>query len=320
MELAALLSDIQKNLSTIAFFISIGVIALSLILSRFMMRRISSLLSSIRKVREGDYTHKAKIKGRDEIAEIASEFNALTDRFERVENVRRQFVSDASHELKTPLASIKILADSITQTENMPPELVREFVEDIGEEINRLTRLAEKLLSVTRLDSDTSSELRPVDVKEVVMRCTQMLRRLASIEEIDIVPELSDDCLIDANEDDVYQIVFNLIENAVKYNVRGGRVHVFLFEKEEMVNLIVDDTGVGIPKADLERIYERFYRVDKARSREAGGSGLGLAIVRNAVIRLNGTIETESEQGKGTRITLKFPISGGLIRDAGRLE
>ncbi|MGI6039255.1 MAG: sensor histidine kinase [Eubacteriales bacterium] len=320
MELAALLSDIQKNLSTIAFFISIGVIALSLILSRFMMRRISSLLSSIRKVREGDYTHKAKIKGRDEIAEIASEFNALTDRFERVENVRRQFVSDASHELKTPLASIKILADSITQTENMPPELVREFVEDIGEEINRLTRLAEKLLSVTRLDSDTSSELRPVDVKEVVMRCTHMLRRLASIEEIDIVPELSDDCLIDANEDDVYQIVFNLIENAVKYNVRGGRVHVFLFEKEEMVNLIVDDTGVGIPKADLERIYERFYRVDKARSREAGGSGLGLAIVRNAVIRLNGTIETESEQGKGTRITLKFPISGGLIRDAGRLE
>ena len=92
--------------------------------------------------------------------------------------------------------------------------------------------------------------------------------------------------------------MFNLIENAVKYNVRGGRVHVFLFEKEEMVNLIVDDTGVGIPKADLERIYERFYRVDKARSREAGGSGLGLAIVRNAVIRLNGTIETESEQGK----------------------
>ena len=125
-----------------------------------------------------------------------------------------------------------------------------------------------------------------------------MLRRLASIEEIDIVPELSDDCLIDANEDDVYQIVFNLIENAVKYNVRGGRVHVFLFEKEEMVNLIVDDTGVGIPKADLERIYERFYRVDKARSREAGGSGLGLAIVRNAVIRLTAFGSGAREEGE----------------------
>ena len=319
-ELAALLLDIQKNLSTIAFFISIVVIALSLMLSRFMMSRISALLSSIRMVREGEYGHRAKIKGNDELAEIASEFNALTERFERVENVRRQFVSDASHELKTPLASIKILADSITQTEDMPPELIREFVGDIGEEIIRLTRLTEKLLSVTRLDMDTLSELSPVDLKEVVIRCTHMLDRLASIEDISIIPEMSDDCFIDANEDDVYQIVFNLIENAVKYNVKGGQVRVFLFEKEKMINLIVSDTGVGIPKAELERVFERFYRVDKARSREAGGSGLGLAIVRNAVMRLNGTIETESESGKGTRITLIFPKSRGLISDIGGSE
>lgn len=319
-ELAALLSDIQKNLTTIAFFISTVVIVLSLLLSRLMMRRISSLLTSIRKVREGEYKHRAKIKGNDEIAEIASEFNALTERFERVENVRRQFVSDASHELKTPLASIKILADSITQTEDMPPELIREFVGDIGEEINRLTRLTEKLLSVTRLDSDTLTELSPVDLKKVVLRCTNMLNRLASIEDISIITELSDDCYIDASEDDVYQIVFNLIENSVKYNVKGGQVRVFLFEKEEMVNLIVSDTGVGIPKEDLERVFERFYRVDKARAREAGGSGLGLAIVRNAVIRLNGIIEAESELGKGTRITLMFPKTKGAIPETRRQE
>jgi signal transduction histidine kinase len=316
-ELAALLSDIQTNLSTIAFFISLVVVALSLLMSKFLTRRISTLLAAIRRVREGEYGHRAKIKGRDELAEIAKEFNALSERFERVENMRRQFVSDASHELKTPLASIKVLADSITQTRDMPPEMVREFVEDIGDEINRLSRLTEKLLSITRLDSNIQAEVMTVDIKKVVINATHMLNRLAEPENISIIPELSEGCFVDANEDDIYQIVFNLMENAVKYNVKDGQVRVFLFQKEDMVHLIISDTGVGISKEDLDRIYERFYRVDKARSREAGGSGLGLAIVQNAVMRLNGTIETESVLGEGTRITITFPSSKNVFPGKG---
>jgi len=316
VELAALLSDIQTNLSTIAFLISVVVVGLSLMMSKFLTSRISTLLAAIRRVREGEYGHRAKIKGRDELAEIAKEFNALSERFERVENMRRQFVSDASHELKTPLASIKVLADSITQTKDMPPEMIREFVEDIGNEINRLTRLAEKLLSITRLDSNVEAEVSRVDVKEVIMRAAHTLNRLAQPEGIGIMLELSDDCYIDANEDDIYQIVFNLIENAIKYNVKGGQVRVFLFMKEDKVHFIVSDTGVGIAKEDLDRIFERFYRVDKARSREAGGSGLGLAIVQNAVTRLKGTIETESTLGEGTRITVTFPCAKS--RSAGK--
>lgn len=306
-DLATLLSDIQTNLSTIAFLISVVVVGLSLMMSKFLTSRISTLLAAIRRVREGEYGHRARIKGRDELAEIAEEFNALSERFERVENMRRQFVSDASHELKTPLASIKVLADSITQTKDMPPEMVREFVEDIGDEINRLTRLTEKLLSITRLDSNVEDEVVTVDVKEVIIHATHMLDRLAQPENIRIILELSDDCFIEANEDDIYQIVFNLMENAIKYNVKNGQVRVFLYRKEDTVYLIVSDTGVGIAKEDLERIFDRFYRVDKARSREAGGSGLGLAIVRNAVMRLKGEIETESAVGEGTRITVKFP-------------
>jgi len=309
-DLAALLEDIQRNLTTIAFFVSLIVFALSLILSKFLTRRIGILLAAIRKVREGEYGHRANVKGRDEISSIAREFNELSERFERVENMRRRFVSDASHELKTPLASVKVLADSIIQTDDMPPELIKDFVSDIGDEVNRLTRLTEKLLSITRLDSDISAGVDRVDVKQVVDRASHTLRRVAELDKVEIITELSEGCFVEANEDDIYQIVFNLIENAVKYNVKGGKVRVFLFEKDDTVCLIVSDTGVGIPPEDIERIYERFYRVDKARSREAGGSGLGLAIVSSAVMNLNGTIDTESKVGEGTRITVSFPGAG----------
>jgi signal transduction histidine kinase len=304
---AALLEDIQRNLTTITFFVSLGVIALSLLLSKFLTRRIGILLHAIRKVREGEYSHRANIKGTDEISDIAREFNELSARFERVENMRRRFVSDASHELKTPLASIKVLADSIVQTRDMPPELIRDFVSDIGEEVNRLTRLTEKLLNITRLDSDVPAEIVRVDVKQLVIRAAHSLTRLAQLDDVEIILELSEGCIVEANEDDIYQIVFNLMENAVKYNVIGGKVKVFLYRKEDSVSLIVSDTGVGIPPEDIERIYERFYRIDKARSREAGGSGLGLAIVQSAVMKLKGTISTDSKVGEGTRITINFP-------------
>jgi signal transduction histidine kinase len=228
--------------------------------------------------------------------------------------MRRRFVSDASHELKTPLASVKVLADSIIQTDDMPPEVIKDFVADIGDEVNRLTRLTEKLLNITRLDSDVRAEIGKVDLKQIVLRAAHMLKHLAELDEVTIVPELSENCFVDASEDDLYQIVFNLMENAIKYNVKGGSVKIFLFEREEQVCLIVSDTGVGIPQEDIERIFERFYRVDKARSREAGGSGLGLAIVKSAVQHLNGTITTESAVGEGTRITVTFPASGKKAR------
>lgn len=309
-DMAALLEDIQTNLTTIAFFISLVVIALSLILSKFLTRRIGILLAAIRRVREGEYGHRAVVKGNDEISGIAREFNELSERFERVESMRRRFVSDASHELKTPLASVKVLADSIIQTEDMPPELIRDFVSDIGDEVNRLTRLTEKLLSITRLDSGISAGKERVDVGKVVTRVSHTLKRLAELDEVEIITELSENCIVEASEDDIYQIVFNLLENAVKYNVKGGKVRVFLFEKDDKVRLIVSDTGIGIPPEDIDRIYERFYRVDKARSREAGGSGLGLAIVHSAVMNLDGTISTESKPGEGTRITVNFPSAG----------
>ncbi len=305
-ELGELLRNMQTNLLRISLVVSAGVVVISVVLSRLLTRRINVLLKAIRTVREGQYGMHAEVRGTDELAEMASEFNVMSDRLQSSEEMRRRFVSDASHELKTPLASVRILVDSILSSPDMPPETIREFIDGIGDETDRLTRLTERLLNVSRLDAKKSAT-EPVDMAEVVERVERNLRPLAEDAAVTLETSLEADCYIEANSDDIYQIVFNLMENAVKYNRSGGRVRTALYKKEDEVRLTVADTGVGIPHEDLDRIFDRFYRVDKARSREAGGSGLGLAIVKTAVEQFGGEITVESELGKGTRFSVSFP-------------
>lgn len=306
---AELLDDISSNLRGLSVIIMAVAIVVSLLLSRVFSRRISKLLESMRRVRDGDYSHRAEVRGNDEYSDLAEELNALSERFEAVEEMRKRFVSDASHELKTPLASIKLLADSMVQSDNMPPDTMREFALDIAEETDRLSRIAQSMLNITRLDSGAAAAPEPVDFEAVVRRAARMLEPLAQQNDIRLKLDLEGECVILASDDYAYQIVFNLVENAIKYNRPHGEVHVFLFRKGEEVRLIVSDTGIGIPSADIERIFDRFYRVDKARSRAAGGSGLGLAIVANAVRQYGGSISAESEAGEGTRITVVFPVA-----------
>ncbi len=304
---AALLVDISANLRNMSLGIMVGIVAVCLLLSRFFTRRISRLLRSMRRVRDGDYAHRAEVGGNDELGDLAAELNALSERFEGVENMRKRFVSDASHELKTPLASIKLLADSMVQSDTMPPETMREFALDIAEETDRLSRLAQRMLDITRLDAGAPGDVEPIDFEPVVRRAARMLEPLAAAEEITIKMELEKECYVRASDDYAYRIVFNLAENAIKYNKPHGEVHIFLFRKEEEIRLIVADTGIGVPSEDLSRIFDRFYRVDKARSRAAGGSGLGLSIVYDAVRQYGGRVEAESVAGQGSRITVSFP-------------
>ncbi|MDR1116682.1 MAG: HAMP domain-containing histidine kinase [Oscillospiraceae bacterium] len=308
---AALLRDIQVNLMNISFLVSIVVVTLSFSLSKFLTRRIGNLLRAVKTFGDGDYSHRSYIKGRDELSLLSQEFNRFSERFEKAEEMRRRFVSDASHELKTPLASVKLLADSIVQNDDMPPEMMREFALDIGDEVNRLTRLTEKLLDMTRLDADIPQSVYPVDLTETVRRVAHMVDPLTKERNITIEMQLENDCVIKATDDAAYQIIFNIVENAIKYSKQDGFVRIFLFLKEERVNLIVDDTGIGIPEEDIERIFDRFYRVDKARSREAGGSGLGLSIVWSAVKQHKGEIDIKSKLGEGTRVNIVFPIFSG---------
>lgn len=307
-EQGSFLLGVQQTLRTISLIIVFVAMTLSLFFSKALTGRITELLGAIRIVREGEYSHRVEVSGRDEMSQMAQEFNALTGRLQTTEEVRRRFVSDASHELKTPLASIRLLTDSILQNEAVDPDTVREFVGDIGEEAERLQRITEKLLTLTRLDAGTPVEAEAVPVEEVAQRVTHMLRPLARAVEVDLRVKLEEGLTVRATRDDLYQILFNLMENAVKYNLPGGEITLTGKREEAWAVLTVEDTGVGIPEEDIDRIFDRFYRVDKARSRAAGGTGLGLSIVRDTARRHGGDVTAHRREGKGTCFTVRLPI------------
>lgn len=255
-----------------------------------LLRRMRELVRSIKIVASGDYSHRLVTRGRDEITDLGEEFNLLTERLDTTEKQRRRFVSDASHELKTPLASIRLLSDSIVQNENIDPETVREFVTDIGNEAERLQRTTEKLLDLSRLDDGVQVVPEPVDVKQVAVDALVLLRPLAAEKNVRLRCDLADGCVVMATTDDMFHIIFNLVENAVKYNVPEGSVTMTLSQTDETDRFEGRGHGHCIPEEDRLNVFSRFYRVDKARSREAGGSGLGLSIVHDAVVLHGGAI------------------------------
>ena len=304
----ALLLSLQQNLRTISLVIAVVTLVMSALFSKMLTARIVALLRAIRIVGEGEYGHRLQPVGRDEMAQLAEEFNQLTDRLQNTEEIRRRFVSDASHELKTPLASIRLLADSILQNDQMDPEVVRDFVTDIGAEADRLTRITEHLLTLTRLDSLPAAKTQVVDVSRVTEHAISMLGPVADSAGVAVERNLKPDCLILCVEDELYQICYNLIENAIKYNFAGGKVFVSVYRDRDQVLLEVGDTGIGIPEEDLPKVFNRFYRVDKARSRAAGGTGLGLSIVRDTVRRHGGWVTARPRSPEGSLFTVGFPV------------
>lgn len=303
----ALIQSLQNTVLRITILLEFVVILFSLTYAIAFSRRLQKIMASMKIIQDGDYTHKLNMGGSDELTILGNEFNDLTSRLMTSEQKRRRFVSDASHELKTPLASIKLLTDSILQN-NMDMDTVREFVEDIGNEAERLNRMTAKLLSLTRVDGEIPTESEIIPMAPTVRRVARMLSAIAQESRIEIRLELEEDSPVLILEDDLYQIVFNLIENGIKYNSPGGSLTVRLERDEDNAILRVSDTGMGIPEEALDHIFERFYRVDKARSRQSGGSGLGLAIVKVIVDRNRGDIQVTSEVGKGTTFAVSFPI------------
>ena len=307
VERADIITDTQSQIRVISAVVILIVVALGLVFSSTIIRRIQELAVSMRIVAAGDYSHRLHTAGRDELSDLGREFNLLTERLDDTERQRRRFVSDASHELKTPLASIRLLSDSIVQNENMDADTVREFVTDIGNEAERLQRTTEKLLDLSRLDDDIQVMPEPVDMKQVAVDAMVLLRPLADERQVRIRCDLQDGCVVMATVDDMFHILFNLIENAIKYNVTGGSVFLSLQGDEDEIRFTVEDTGIGIPEEDRYNIFTRFYRVDKARSREAGGSGLGLSIVHDAVKIHGGSILVGENKPQGSRFTVCFP-------------
>ena len=302
-----LIQSLQRTILVITLLLEIIVVIFSIAFSNTFSRRLNRIMASMRIIREGDYSHKVNMGGSDELTCLGNEFNELTERLQTSEQKRSRFVSDASHELKTPLASIKLLTDSILQYD-MDLETTREFVSDIGNEAERLNRMTEKLLCLTRAEgAGAQQEMEIIFMAPTVRRVARMLKSNALQAGITFDLQLAEDTSILILEDDLYQIVFNLMENGIKYNHAGGRLTVHLRREEDNAVLEVSDTGMGIPEEAIDHIFERFYRVDKARSRQTGGSGLGLAIVRSIVQRNRGTITVTSTLGKGTTFVVSFP-------------
>ena len=304
--LGSLIKSLQSTVLQITLILEAVLILFSLIFSKFYSRRIAKIMTSMRIIQKGDYTHKVKLGGHDELTFLGDEFNDLTERLQTSEQKRSRFVSDASHELKTPLASIKLLTDSILQND-MDLETVREFVGDIGNEADRLNRMSQKLLTLSRIESQADSDCEIVFISPTVDRVVRMLNGIASESHITVNTQIIQDCSILIIEDDLYQIIFNLVENGIKYNVPNGSLTVIVDRQDDNAMISVRDTGVGIPEDSVGHVFERFFRVDKARSRKSGGSGLGLSIVRNMVERNGGKIHVESVVGQGSTFTVQFP-------------
>ena len=306
-ERAGLIMTVQSRIRVTSLGIAVLAIVLVLVFAELLLSRIRELVQSMRIVAGGDYEHRLKVKGKDEIAELGDEFNLLTERLDETEKQRRRFVSDASHELKTPLASIRLLADSVVQNDNVDMATVREFAADISSEARRLQRTTEELLDLSRLDDGVQRLSEPVDLKQVALDALVPLRPVAAERQVHLHPELSEGCVIMANTDDMFHVIFNLTENAVKYNVPDGDVWIRLEADDEKIMLTVADSGIGIPEEDRLNIFSRFYRVDKARSRASGGTGLGLSIVHDAVLAHGGSIAVGANKPQGSVFVVTFP-------------
>lgn len=225
----------------------------------------------------------------------------------RAENMRKDFVANVSHELKTPLTSISGFAETLKLNENIDKETRNRFLTIIDGEANRLRRLIEDILTLSFIENDKKEEKEAINLYSVYRRVEDMLMISARTKNISLNCDADETIKIAANADYVKQIILNLVDNAIKYTPENGDVNVKIFADKDDAVIKVSDTGMGIPKEDQARIFERFYRVDKARSREVGGTGLGLAITKHIVKNLDGTINVKSELGQGSEFIITIP-------------
>ena len=285
---------------------------IALVISRILTRPVVSLTRSIQRMGRGDFSVRVPVKGSGELRRLSETFNTMSEKLEMLDQSRNQFVSNASHELKTPLATMKILLESIIYQPDMDADMRTEFLTDINKEIDRLNMIIGDLLTLVSMDSKTMRLNRSnFSFAELINDTAERLKLVLVQRNQELKLQLSDRCEMYADSAKLTQVVYNLMENASKYTQEGGFIRVRLIRSGRDAILTVTDNGPGIPKEDQTHIFDRFYRVDKARSRETGGTGLGLSIVRQMVLMHGGTVSVESEEGNGSTFTVELPIHQG---------
>ncbi|MBO5485699.1 MAG: two-component sensor histidine kinase, partial [Eubacterium sp.] len=231
-----------------------------------------------------------------------------------LDDSRQEFVANVSHELKTPITSVKVLADSLLAQKDVPAEVYQEFMEDIAHEIEREDKIINDLLALVKLDKAAAElNINVVNINELAEIILKRLRPIARKNDVELLLVSTREVIAEVDEVKMSLILTNLIENAIKYNKEHGKVTVTLDADHQFFTVEVSDTGIGIPRESIERIYERFYRVDKSHSREIGGTGLGLAITRSAVLLHRGSIKVDSKPGEGSRFLVKIPLIHGAL-------
>ena len=307
------ISVTMEILSRKALIVEVIVIIVTTIVSvlaaKILIRPFEKITEALDEAQEGYSSDPISVTDCVETEHIGDAFNRVLGRMKVLDTSRQEFVSNVSHELRTPITSMKVLADSLISQKDVPVELYQEFMEDIAEEIDREDEIITDLLSLVKMDRTAADlNITEVDINALVELIMPRLRPIAQNRDVEVVYESVRPVTAAVDEVKITQVISNLVENAIKYNKEHGWVRVKLDADHQYFSVEVADSGIGIPAESIDHIYERFYRVDKSRSREIGGTGLGLAITRSAILMHRGTIKVESIEGEGTTFTIRIPL------------
>lgn len=306
----SMVEALSRSMSLFNTAIFILVVLIAFLFSARLTMPLKHLVFSLQKFADGYQEEKIKVKGNYEVEEITESLNNMLDEMRDTEQRRQEFVANVSHELKTPLTSMKVLADSLLSQPDAPAELYQEFLTDINSEISRENKIITDLLELVRLDrKEGEMHIAQVSINELLEIVMRRLRPMAKQRNIEMVFESFRNVIAEIDEVKISLVFTNLIENAIKYNYDGGEVKVSLNADHKYFFVKVEDTGVGIPEESKKFVFDRFYRVDKARSRETGGTGLGLAIAKSAVVMHKGNIKVSGKEGEGSTFVVRIPLS-----------
>lgn len=304
---------LNRNALIIEMIMLITVFVIAILLAQILIRPFDRISRAISEVKEGYTNDPISVPDYLETEHIVNAFNSLLERMKTLDDSREEFVANVSHELKTPITSVKVLADFLLAQENVPAELYREFMEDIAQEVERENTLINDLLELVKLDKAAAElNISVVNINELTEVILKTLRPIARKNNVEVTLISKREILAEVDKVKMSQIITNLVENAIKYNREQGKVEVTLDADHQFFTVQVEDTGIGIPAEAISQIYERFYRVDKSHSRKIGGTGLGLAITRSAVLLHRGSIKVESRENEGTTFTVKVPLTRSL--------
>lgn len=304
------LSELESKANLLFLMAMLVVIVAGSFVAYVMTKPFGEISQVIEDITEGYDSDNLHVDTYTETMQISEAFNKMRSRMKVLDDSRQEFVSNVSHELKTPLTSMKVLADSLLAQGDAPVELYKEFMGDITEEIERENRIINDLLSLVKMDKTAADlNIKSENINEVVERILKRLRPIAALRNIELVFESFRPVTAEVDEVKLSLAISNLVENAIKYNKENGWVQVSLNADHKYFYVKVADSGMGIPQESLDHIFERFYRVDKSHSKEISGTGLGLAIARNAIITHRGAIKVHSEEGEGTTFTVRVPLN-----------